>query len=219
MPRRRTTIGSGAFGRRIDTTEHLTQTYRRIRSRRLPLTEDAVFVLTLFMLSQRNESKHVLKAVRTSKDIGGYRYFGFSPDIDLLEVRRDSSVVAYELKGVQGAQKSVTYYEGLGQALSYLVNPVSSPLSHTAPSTASVFDYVYLVHPDQEYADTVVRDAFVKLVHNFTPVGLIYLDHDRWKEIVPAKPNPFLNKDLQALFLQHLGAFETYREIRLNLVQ
>jgi hypothetical protein len=222
MSRRTTTIGIGAFGNLIDPNEHMKQTYNRIRAQQLPLTEDAVFVLTYFLLLQRGKIKSLFKAVRQSKDGGDYRYFNFSPDIDLLEVRTDDSVVGYELKGIHKTKqgtKAVTYYEGLDQALSYLVNPIYSPMSDKLPSQASIFDFVYLVHPEQEDTNQVERDAFVNIMHNFTPIGLIYVSHNRWKEVLPPRPNPFLNPDLKNLFLQNLDAFKTYTKFRLSLVQ
>lgn len=222
MSRRTTTIGIGAFGNWVDPNEHLKQTYRRIRSRQLPLTEDAVFVMTLFMLQQRGQTKHIFKAVRQSKDIGGSDYFIFAPDIDLLEVRNDGSVVGYELKGIQKAKrttKDVMFYQGLDQALSYLANPMYSPISDKVPPEASIFDYVYLVQPSPDPTGEVHRGAFARLVDSCTPVGLVYVSHNRWQEAVRPKPNPHVNQELKSLFLHHLGAFTQYQKFRLRLVQ
>ena len=222
MSRRTTTIGIGAFGNWTDPNEHLKQTYRRIRSHQLPLTEDAVFVMTLFMLQQRGQTKHIFKAVRQSKDIGEYKYFSFTPDVDLLEIRNDDVIVGYELKGIQKAKrttKDVMFYQGLDQALSLLANPMYSPISDKTPPEASIFDYVYLVHPSPDPANEVHGGAFARLVDSCTPVGLIYVSHDRWKEVVRPKPNPFANQNLKALLLQNLDAFTQYQKFRLSLVQ
>ncbi|MFH1032575.1 MAG: hypothetical protein V1767_08465 [Chloroflexota bacterium] len=131
MPRRRTTIGVGAFGRPVHKELHEWDVMRRIISQRQPLTEDAVFFLLSQMLKKNNQST-ILKCVRGSKDIGGYKYFNFSPDIDLLEVRKNGIIVGYELKGVTKSAKGHTnpiYYSGLDEALSYLINPISSPIN------------------------------------------------------------------------------------------
>jgi len=181
-----------------------------------------VFVLTLFLLAQRKKGKYLFKAVRQSKDLGDYQYFTFSPDVDLLEVRTDNSIVGYELKGLQRAKKGMkpmSYYEGLGQALCYLTNPTCSPISDKVAVSASIFDYVYLVHPGQESIDSTQGDAFLSLVRNCTPIGLIYVSHDRWREVVPPKPNTFVNQELKDLFLQNLSAFTQYQKFRLSLVQ
>lgn len=222
MARRTTTIGIGAFGNWTDPGEHLKQTYRRIRNGQMTLTEDAVFVMTLFMLQQRGKTKHIFKAVRQSKDIGGQEYFWFRPDVDLLEVRHDGTVVGYELKGIQKSKsttRDVTFYEGLDQALSLLVNPVDSPLSDSVPPEASIFDHVYLVHPSDNPAGEVHSGAFARLVDSCTPAGLIYVGHNRWKEAVSPKPNPHVNQELKNLFLQNLDAFAQYQKFRLSLVQ
>ncbi len=238
--RRTTTIGIGAFGYTIDRDEHLKDTYNKIITRRLPLTEDAVFIMTLFMLSQRNQGSRFFKAVRTSKSISNKGFFSFIPDIDLLEVRVDNSVVGYELKGLQKAKGSIdhtrviptrrkvrsiegmkpfTFYEGLDQALTYLINPIVSPISDKFPSHASIFDYVYLVHPEREITSGTAISAFANMVKNCTPVGLIYISHNWWKEIVSPKPNPFLNQELKELFLQNLEAFNIYTKFKLSLIQ
>jgi len=192
------------------------------------------------MIGRRNKDSRIFKAVRTSKVISASGLFNFIPDIDILEVRADNSVVGYELKGLQRAGKSMdytrviptrrrvssykgmkpfTFYDGLDQALSYLVNPVSSPNDEKLASTASIFDYVYLVHPEREVFSNTIVASFANLVSNCTPIGLIYISHRWWKEVVPPKPNPFLNQELKSLFLQNLNAFEQYTKFRLNLIQ
>ena len=97
MPRRKTTLGTGPFGNPIPVEKHAWEVLQRILSRGHPLTEDAVSLSMFNILRQRGS--RIFQKVRSSSDVGGYRYFNFSPDIDLLEVRRDSTVVGYELKG------------------------------------------------------------------------------------------------------------------------
>ena len=83
MQRRKTTIGRGPFGRTISTDKHADEVLRRIRSKGLPLTEDAVFLYMNHIL-RRNNASRIFQKVRESKNVGGYRYFSFSPDVDLL---------------------------------------------------------------------------------------------------------------------------------------
>ncbi len=133
MPRRTTTIGTGAFGRSIPKDYHEWDVVRRIIDGQKPLTEDAVFIL-LRQILRRNNSI-VLKAVRGSKDVGGHQYFYFTPDIDLLEVRPNGLVVGYELKGCRKSKSGhdlPPYYAGVDEALAYLINPMSSPMSQSA---------------------------------------------------------------------------------------
>ena len=98
MPRRRTTIGQGPFGRPVPVEQHAAEILDRIANRRLPITEDATF-LFLYHVLRRNNNSEIFQKVQVSKDTGGYRYFRLSPDIDLLEVRPNGKVVGYELKG------------------------------------------------------------------------------------------------------------------------
>ena len=212
--RRKTTIGQGAFGRVVSADQHATEVLGRIVRQGLPLTEDAVF-LFLHHVLRRNNQGQIFQKVRASKDTGGYRYFGFSPDIDLLEVRPNGKVVGYELKGYLksgGSWKPPIYYEGIDQALAMLKNPIRSPASDAF--AGSVFDEVYVVHP--EGSDI---EGLADLLGLCTPLGLIMVSHRGTREIVKPKPNPFLNLELKNHFLSRLDTLETYTRFRVNPVQ
>jgi len=219
MPRRKTTIGVGAFGYPIHKELHTWEVLYRIINRRLPLTEDAVFIL-LYQILKQNQGI-ILKSVRGSKDIGGYRYFAFSPDIDLLEIRKNGIVVGYELKGVTKSGRShvpPSYYAGVDEALAYLINPVCTPMSPSA-FAGSIFDYVYLVHPSSApYHDSRIQSV-ATLLDLCTPIGLVTVDYSGTREIVKPKKNPFLKEDVKQLFLRHLDAFRSSFEYKLSLVQ
>lgn len=218
MPRRKTTIGVGAFGRPTNRDLHEWEVLNRIISRRQPLTEDAVFLLLAQELKRNNQST-ILKCVRGSKDVGGNRYFYFSPDIDLLEIRSNGIIIGYELKGYRKSGRSQTspsLHEGIDQALFYLINPVSTPVSEST-FTGSIFDYVYLVHPQLSYYSRI--ESVANLVNLCTPLGLIYVDYSGPKEIVKPKKNPFVKEDVKQLFLHHLESFRSSFEYRLSLVQ
>ncbi len=213
MARRKTTIGIGAFGRPIPKRQHAWEVLQRILARGHPLTEDAVFLSMLNILWQQNS--RVYQQVRSSSDVGGYRYFQFSPDIDLLEVRRDGSVVAYELKGERRKGQNVEpppFYEGIDQGLADLVNPISSPLSREF--AGSIFDHAYVVHPAGSQIGRLAD-----LLERCTPLGLIVVDRKGTKELVKPKPNPYLSLDMKAYFLQHLDALETYTTFKVNPIQ
>ena len=53
MPRRKTTLGVGAFGRPIHKELHEWEVLHRIISRRLPLTEDAVFFISCSHIKEK----------------------------------------------------------------------------------------------------------------------------------------------------------------------
>ena len=212
--RRRTEVGKGAFGRPRMHDEHAREVLRRILARELPLTEDAVFLCLWHQLTTRRHSQ-VLQKVRISKDVGGYQYFYFSPDIDLLEITPSQKVIGYELKGYRKQARSVVppqYYAGIDEALAYLVNPVKSPSS--ASFAGSIFDEVWVVHPDGsgigEMSDLISR---------LTPLGIMTVNHSGVKTVVPAKPNPYLDQALKAQFLAHLDSFSTYRRFKVKPIQ
>ena len=204
MRRRKTTIGKGAFGHRVPEEQHHRQTLNRILSKGAPLTEDAVFLALALILRERNGSR-VFQKVRTSKNLGIYQYFSFSPDIDLLEVRPSGTVVGYELKGYQRSKtmQPPTYYEGLDQAMAILKNPTGSP--NSGSFAGSVFDYSYLVHPEGSGIDKIED-----LIRLCTPVGVIIVNHTGTREIVKPKTNPFLDEGLKKLFLANLDSLSTY---------
>ena len=214
MQRRKTRIGRGAFGHNVPTDAHVNEVLGRILRKGRPLTEDAVF-LAMHHVLRRNNKSQIFRNVRASKDVGGYQYFSFSPDIDLLEVRRNGMIVAYELKGYRKAGKTMkapTFYEGIDQALAMLKNPVSSPLSESF--AGSVFDLCYLVHPDGSHVE-VLAD----LLQLCTPLGLIVVDHDGTREVVKPKANPFLDQGLKTYFMSRMDALESYLKFDVNPVQ
>ncbi|MEK7681964.1 MAG: hypothetical protein AAB502_04195 [Chloroflexota bacterium] len=213
MPRRKTVIGRGAFGSYIPQEEHAWEVLKRILSRGHPLTEDALF-LCMWNILRCNNSL-ILKCVRQSSDVGGYQNFSFSPDIDLLEVRPNGAVIGYELKGHRRGTSGIeppTYYEGVDQALAYLVNPTASPISKSF--AGSIFDQVYLVHPEGTQVEKLAS-----LVERCTPLGIIVVGRTGTKELVKPKPNPYLDNDLKKYFLSRLGAFEKYKTWRVNPIQ
>jgi hypothetical protein len=125
-------------------------------------------------------------------------------------------VIAYELKGYRrrgrGNVVPPQFYEGIDQALAYLVNPVASPLSSSF--AGSIFDQVYIVHPEGSQVDRLTD-----LLQRCTPLGLVVVDPQQTTEVVEPKPNPYLNADLKQYFLSHLDAFEKYTKYRVNPIQ
>ena len=214
MQRRKTTVGRGSFGHHVPTDWHADQILSRILRKGRPLTEDAVF-LAMHHILKRNNGSQIFQKVRASKDVGGYRYFSFSPDIDLLEVRQNGTVVGYELKGYRKFGKTTkppSHYEGIDQAMAILKNPVSSPLSDSF--AGSVFDYSYIVHPDGSQVDELAD-----LLQLCTPLGLIVVDHNGTREVVKPKRNPFLDQDMRSYFVSRLDTLSAYTRFKVNPVQ
>ena len=182
--------------------------------RKLPMTEDAVFLALWHQLSTRRGS-HVFQKVCISKVIGRYKYFTFSPDIDLLEVTTSEKVIGYELKGYRKRGKSIEppmYYEGVDEGLANLTNPTVSPVS--APETASIFDEIWVVHPEGSDIERMDSTLLTQ-----TPLGLMLVAHSGVRIPLAARPNPYLNAELKALFLANLGAFEQYTKFKVKPIQ
>ncbi len=214
MRRRKTVVGRGAFGHSVPIDQHATEILNRILGKGRPLTEDAVF-LCMYHILRRNNGSQIFQKVRASKDVGGYTYFNFSPDIDLLEVRNSGTVVGYELKGYRrskGEMQPPSHYEGIEQALAILKNPVSSPFSSSF--IGSVFDYSYIVHPDGSGID-----ALADLLELFTPIDLIVVSHFEVKEVVKPKRNPFFDDAMKSLFVSRIDTLSAYTQFKVNPIQ
>ena len=160
-------------------------------------------------------SKNTAALGRTRQSVREYTFFSFSPDIDLLEVRGDKTVVGFELKGYIKSGRTTKppmYYAGVDQALADLVNPISSPVSQDF--AGSILDYVYLVHPPgsgvERLADVLERQ---------TPLGLVIAGPAGIKELVKPRPNPYLNSAVKSLFLQSMDAFDAYKHPVVNPIQ
>ena len=223
MPsRRKTRIGVGAFGTWREPDDHAREVLRRIHSQHLPLTEDAVFLYVWHQLKNRRGS-HILRNVRSSKAIGDYQYYAFSPDVDLLEVTKTGKVIGYELKGERKLARSVVppmFYEGFDQAMALLMNPVTRPME----LTGSIFDEVWLVHPNvsstgSDIKNEAVRRRMAELVQRFSPVGFMRVSHTRLDIETKADTNPYLNPALKADFLEHLDAFTAYERFTIKPIQ
>ncbi len=212
MPRRKTTIGKGDFGHAKSVDSHAWEVLNRILTRNHPLTEDAIFLCMYNVLSRRNS--RIFQKVNSSSNVGEYKYFNFSPDIDLLEVRQNDEVVGYELKGYRRKGRSIDppmFYEGIDQALAYLINPTISPLGS---SVGSIFDYVYIVHP---YGSGIGKLA--DLLERCTPIGLVVVERHKTVEAVKPRKNPWLDEGLKSLFLSRLDAFQAYTSFKVKPIQ
>jgi len=142
---------------------------------------------------------------------GEWNYW-FAPDVDMLEVRADGTVVGYELKGFRRGKEGYeppALYAGLDQAVAYLGLPWVN-----ARFEGSLFDYVYLVHMSEE---ATVSEGIVhmsEVIARCTPLGFIVANYDRVEEMVTPKANPFKSEAVKKLFLDHLQVLESYRRFK-----
>jgi hypothetical protein len=106
--------------------------------------------------------------------------------------------------------------------MALLMNPVSEPPKFTG----SIFDEVWLVHPDASLTgsniDTRVDHdvrTMAKLVRDFSPVGFMRVSHTGIHIESKAGINPYLNPELKAHFIQHLDKFQTYEKFTVKPIQ
>ncbi|MEA1944663.1 MAG: hypothetical protein U9N07_04940 [Euryarchaeota archaeon] len=138
--------------------------------------------------------------------------YNFKSEVDVLEIQRDNTIIGYELKGYRkkkGMYMPPNYYLGLDQALSYLVNPLVFKDKNLGLFYGSIFDYVYLVHPRGNDGTDIQRmsDAIEKC----TPIGFMLVDDHDVEEIVKPKKNPFVNSEIQQMFLDAPHVLDMYR--------
>jgi hypothetical protein len=136
--------------------------------------------------------------------------FWFAPDVDVLEIRSDSIIVAYELKGARRRKSEIGwpgFYDGLGQALAYLNLPIVWE-NHRPKFKGGAFDYVYLVHarPKSELSD------YERRVLSLVPmIGFgVMLPDGTFEGIVEPIENPISDKEAKSHFLAHLDTLDNF---------
>ena len=136
-------------------------------------------------------------------------YYAFSPDVDLLEIRKDNAIVAYEVKGQQKHKLWPAEYEGLDEAMAYLQLPLILTNSKRLYEGGAI-DKVYLVHCAPRA--NVFDKTWLRIV-SITPIGCILITgKGKVFNILEAKPNPVLNNDARQHFLHNLGTLEPFNE-------
>ncbi len=135
--------------------------------------------------------------------------YAFGPDVDLLEVKRDSTIVAYEVKGQQKNRPWPAEYEGLDQAMAYLQLPLILTNGKRLYE-GGVIDKVYVVHCAPRA--NVFSETWLRIV-SITPIGcIIVTGKGAVFNILEAKPNPVLNKEAKQHFLQNLNTLKPFNE-------
>jgi hypothetical protein len=200
-----------------------------MESGRVPITEDAVLYLLSRLASNRGSKVFIKIANNFSLDRDFF--FWCAPDVDLLEVCADSTVIAYEAKGQRRRQEDIEpvgVLEGLGQALTYLDLPAIN-IRGVRTFDGGAPDFVYLVHGS---SSPELLDARKKRIVELTPIGFLAAfpsgdridsqaaptasaiapQHHCLTEIVPPKPNPLQDPHAKAFLLEHLSSLEMFGE-------
>ena len=135
-----------------------------------------------------------------------------APEVDVIEVKKDKTIIAYELKGARKYKENSTdknwpgFYDGLGQALAYLDLPKIAENSEFR-SAGGAFDFVYLVHarPQAKF------EEYEQKIFNLLPIGfIIALPDGKFVKVYEAKPNPLLGKGTKRHFLDNLHTLEKH---------
>ena len=181
-----------------------------------PLTESVMQLLLYYDYLRKTGLRFF---TRVSHNVGkGNWFFWFAPDADVIEVWNAQTVFGYELKGMRKAPKGgyevPSVYAGLDEALAYLVNPSLVEIQGSKPEfLGSIFDFVYLVHPT--HFDPRITD----MVEKCTPIGLATIDYNGFREVVQAKPNPFMNTKVKERFLSNVQVLSVFERIILTLTR
>lgn len=133
-----------------------------------------------------------------------------APEVDMIEIKSDKTVVAYELKGAQKHRGTEInwpgFYDGLGQALAYLDLPKIAENSKFK-SMGGAFDFVYLVHarPDERFEEYDLK------ILNLTPIGfIIVLPNGKCIKVRDAQPNPLRDEETKRHFLDNLYTLDKH---------
>ncbi|NWF94174.1 MAG: hypothetical protein HXY46_14840, partial [Syntrophaceae bacterium] len=125
---------------------------QKVQKNQESFTED---VVTYFLYREiRDRKSKVFFKIKHNISIDPPRnwYYCCGPDIDVLEVMHNEAIVGYEIKGMRkykGGYEAQGWYEGLDEALAYLVLP-HIVQNKEGLFDGGVFDHIYLVQGRQE---------------------------------------------------------------------
>jgi len=133
-----------------------------------------------------------------------------APEVDIIEIKNDKTIVAYELKGAQKHKGTEInwpgFYDGLGQALAYLDLPKIAE-NNKFRSMGGAFDFVYLVHARLEEK---FEEYDLKIL-DLTPIGFItVLPNGKFIKIRDAQSNPLRDENTKQHFLDNLHTLEKH---------
>lgn len=166
-----------------------------------PLKSDKI--ISLLESELRSRDSVVFSKLPYSKgDIIGRRRYIFTTQPNMLEVKKDNTIIGYKIEGYEkrkGEYEPPAVYKGLDKALAYFGNPAIEEAGGNAVFRGSVFDYIYLVHGGDNRTISEVIDKC-------TPIGFILVSYDNITEVVvKPKRNPFVNEEIKKMFLDDIS--------------
>jgi len=174
-------------------------------------TEDAV-AYSLYRHCLTAGSSLLFKLHHNRKARSNRDWFYYcAPEIDIIEVRTDNVVIAYELKGVRkhrtGLGDFPTLFDAMGQALAYLNLPGVHDMDGRPIFEGGVFDFVYAVCA----RSTSDVDSGEQRTLNLLPIGaMLALPDGRFVMVREAPVNPHQNLQAKEHFLQNLKTLEKH---------
>jgi len=174
--------------------------------------EDAVcYALYKSYIAQDSEVFFKFLHNISSKNPRGWDYW-CAPEVDMIEVKKDKTIIAYELKGARKYKDNSTdqnwpgFYDGLGQALAYLDLPKVWQ-NGKFKTGGGVFDFVYLVHarPGESFEEYDLK------ILDLTPIGFItVLPDGKCIKIRSAQLNPLRDEGTKRHFLDNIETLEKH---------
>lgn len=132
------------------------------------------------------------------------------PEVDVIEIKKDQTIIAYELKGARkhknGEVNWPGFYDGLGQAIAYLDLPKIWQ-NNKSQFKGGAFDFIYLVNarPQLEFQD------YEKRIFNLLPIGfIIALPDGGFEKVKDASSNPLKDKGAREHLLGNLNTLGKY---------
>lgn len=135
-----------------------------------------------------------------------------APEIDVIEVLENDTVIGYELKGVRKYKKTEenwpAFYDGIGQAIAYLDLPwVYDNKIKQRRFSGGAFDFVYLVYPRKQKEFPEYENRIFDLL----PIGvLIALPSGEFFKAKEAPKNLLFDEQAKKHFLENLHTIEKH---------
>jgi hypothetical protein len=135
-------------------------------------------------------------------------YYYCAPDIDVIEIRQDEKLIAYELKGERKHRRNPPLSDAIGQAIAYLDLPwIKEKENDHGKFKGGAFDRVYIVCARR----TAAIDASEARILDTVPLGaMLALPDGQFVTIKEARHNP--NQDIRAKdhVLQNVNSLEKH---------
>lgn len=136
-------------------------------------------------------------------------FYYCAPEVDVIEVRSDGQLVAYELKGVRQHRSGADYpafYDAIGQAIAYLDLPWIYK-DDQRMFDGGAFDSVYIVCARET---SKVDDSETRILANVPIGGMIALPNGQLFTVKEAPRNPIQNARAKEHFLQNLSSLNKH---------